>query len=249
MIHLEDRTALVTGAGRGIGRAIATSLAEAGANVVVGDIIDEREQTASTINDQGGDAIAADMDVTDREAVERAVERGVDSFGSIDILVNNAGVFPMQDLDSMTTEDWQWVIDVNLTGAWHCTQAVLPGMRDAEYGRIVNIASIAGGQIGWGPELSHYAASKGGMVGFTKSAAIGLGADGITINAILPGFIRTEAAEEASAEDLEAVIAATPVGRGGKPEEIGFLVAALSSEHAGFLTGASIVVDGGYTLV
>lgn len=250
MIDLSDRTAVVTGAGQGIGAATARFLADCGASVVVGDILDERTETAETIEDAGGTAIAHEMDVTDRDAVDETMEIAVEQFGSMDVLVNNAGVFPESDLDSMTVEDWQWVIDVNLTGVWHCSQAAIPMMREQEYGRIVNIASIAGGRIGWGPELSHYAASKGGVVGFTRSAAIGLAPDNITMNAILPGFIDTEGTEDMMSDDeREAVIGMTPVGRPGDPEEIGYAVAMLSTEHAGFLTGESIVIDGGITLV
>lgn len=250
MIDLTDRAAVVTGAGRGIGRAIAQSLAECGASVLVGDIADEREHTVEAIERDGGTAITTEMDVTNRSSIDSAIERAADAFGGVDILVNNAGVFPQQDLDSLSEEDWQWVIDVNLTGVWRCTQSVLPAMRAQEYGRIVNIASIAGGRIGWGPNLSHYAASKGGVVGFTRSAAIGLAPDGITMNAVLPGYVDTPGTQEQSSEeDLQAAVEMTPVGRPGGPEEIGAIVSMLAAEQAGFLTGESIVVDGGITLV
>ena len=222
MIDFTDRVAVVTGAGGGIGEATALLLAEQGADVVV----------------------------TDAEQAQSVVDDTLEEFGRVDILVNNAGIFPTATLEEMTAADWQQVIDINLTGVFNCTKAALPAMREQGYGRIVNVSSASGGHIGWSGDLSHYAASKGGVVGFTRSAAIDLGPDGITMNAIVPGMVDTGAAEQvATEEQIQAAVNATPVGRQGDPEELAAAIAYLASEPAAFVTGASLVVDGGITLV
>lgn len=250
MFDFNDRVAIVTGAGKGIGEATAKLLAEQGASVVVTDIIDEREAVGESIEENGGTALVRELDVTDYEQAQSVVEDTIDEFGRVDVLVNNAGIFPTAGLDEMTPADWQQVIDINLTGTFNCTKAVLPVMRDQEYGRIVNISSASGGHIGWSGDLSHYAASKGGVVGFTRSAAIDLGPDGITMNAVVPGMVDTGAAEEVSTdEEIQGAVAMTPVGRQGDPEELAAAIAYLASEPAAFVTGASLVVDGGITLV
>jgi len=250
MFEFDDRVAIVTGAGGGIGEATALVLAELGADVVVTDVIPEREAVGEAVEDRGGDALVRELDVTDADAAAGVVEDTLEAFGRLDVLVNNAGIFPTATLEEMTAEEWQRVIDVNLTGVFNCTKAALPAMREAGYGRIVNVSSAAGGHVGWSGDLSHYAASKGGVVGFTRSAAIGLGADGITMNAVVPGMVDTGAAEEVADEEaIEAAVAATPVGRQGDPEELAAAIAYLASEPAAFVTGASLVVDGGITLV
>ncbi len=250
MLDFDNQVAIVTGAGRGIGEATAMLLAEQGASVVVTDVIDEREAVGEAIEENGGTVLVRELDVTDYEQAEAVVEDALDEFGRVDVLVNNAGIFPTASLDEMTPSDWQQVIDINLTGTFNCTKAVLPVMRDQEYGRIVNVSSAAGGRVGWSGDLSHYAASKGGVVGFTRSAAIDLGPDGITMNAIVPGMIDTGAAERVSTdEEIEAAVNMTPVGRQGDPEELASAITYLASEPAAFITGASLVVDGGITLV
>lgn len=250
MLDFTDQVAIVTGAGSGIGEATATLLAEEGAKVAVTDVIDDRDRVAEAIEADGGTAMALELDVTDAEQARTVVDAVVEEWGRIDILVNNAGIFPTVDLHEMSVEEWRKVIDVNLNGVFYCTSAVLPVMRDQAYGRIVNISSAAGGQVGWAGNLSHYAASKGGVVGFTRSAAIALGPDGITMNAVIPGMIDTGAAEEvASEEEIEAAMNMTPVGRQGTPRDLASAVAYLSADLAAFVTGATLVVDGGYTLV
>ncbi|WP_254765799.1 SDR family NAD(P)-dependent oxidoreductase [Salinilacihabitans rarus] len=250
MIDLTDRVAMVTGAGRGIGKATALLLAEQGADVVVTDVVPEREDVGDAVEDRGATALVRELDVTDPAQARAVADDAEAELGGVDVLVNNAGIFPAQSLDEIDHEDWQRVIDVNLTGTFNCTSAVVPGMRDRGYGRIVNVSSAAGGRVGWAGSLSHYAASKAGVVGFTRSAAIDLAPDGITINAVVPGMIDTGAAEEVSSpEEIEAAVAATPVGRQGEPEELASAVVYLSSEPAAFVTGASLVVDGGITLV
>lgn len=250
MFDFENRVVMVTGAGQGIGAATATLFGEQGANVVVTDVVEQREAVGEAVEDAGGTALVRELDVTDYEQAQSVVEDAVDEFGRVDVLVNNAGIFPTAGLDEMTPADWQQVIDINLTGTFNCTKAVLPVMRDQEYGRIVNVSSASGGKIGWSGDLSHYAASKGGVVGFTRSAAIDLGPDGITMNAVVPGMIDTGAAEQVSTdEEIQGAVNMTPVGRQGDPEELAAAIAYLASEPAAFVTGASLVVDGGITLV
>ena len=250
MFDFENRVVMVTGGGQGIGAATATLFGEQGANVVVTDVVEEREAVGEAVEDAGGTALVRELDVTDYEQAQSVVKDTVDEFGRVDVLVNNAGIFPTAGVDEMTPEDWQRVIDINLTGTFNCTKAVLPVMRDQEYGRIVNISSASGGKIGWSGELSHYAASKGGVVGFTRSAAIDLGPDGITMNAVVPGMIDTGAAEEVSTdEEIQGAVNMTPVGRQGDPDELAAAIVYLASEPAAFVTGESLVVDGGITLV
>ncbi|HMB50732.1 SDR family NAD(P)-dependent oxidoreductase [Natronoarchaeum rubrum] len=250
MLDFTDRVAIVTGAARGIGKATALRLAEEGADVVVTDVAAERDDVADAVEERGQSALALEVDVSDEAEVEAAVEETIEEFGRIDALVNNAGIFPTADLAALSAEDWQRVIDVNLTGAFYCTQAVCPTMREQGYGRIVNVSSAAGGRVGWAGNLAHYAASKAGMVGFTRSAAIDLGPDGVTINAVVPGMIDTGAAERVSSdEEIEAAVSAIPVGRQGDPEELANVIAFLASEASSYVTGASLVVDGGITKV
>jgi len=250
MKELEGRVAIITGAGRGIGAATARVLAENGAKVVVTDILPEREEVASKIKVEGFDALAIKVDVTNKEEIDQAVEKTMEAFGRIDILVNNAGIFPPSTLEEMKKEDWDKVIDVNLNGTFNWTKAVLPVMEEQKYGRIVNIASIAGAVIGWGGNLVHYAASKAGILGFTRSAALSLAPHRITINVITPGIIDTGAPQAVNTKEaLEAAISMVPMKRMGKPEEIAHTVAFLASESASYITGACIVVDGGYSLV
>lgn len=250
MIDLSDRVALVTGAGGGIGAATSRVLAENGADVIVTDVVDEIEEVAADIESTGSRAIAQTMDVTDSTEVETVVEAGLAEFGRLDILANVAGIFPTHTLEEMGEEDWRNVLDINLNGTYNCTQAALPAMREQNYGRIINISSAAGGQIGWSNDLSHYAASKGGVLGFTRSAALDVAQHGVTMNAIVPGLIDTGAPQAvATEEELQGGIQMTAFGRMGDPEEIANAVAFLGSEEASYITGAKLVVDGGYTLV
>jgi len=250
MIDLSDRVAVVTGAAGGIGAATSRVLAANGASVVATDVVPAVEETAAEIEAADGRALAHEMDVTDAADVEAVVEATLDEFGQIDILANVAGIFPTHTLEEMSREDWDEVLDINLNGTYNCTQAVLPAMRERGYGRIVNISSAAGGHIGWSNDLAHYAASKGGVLGFTRSAALDVAQHGITMNAIVPGLIDTGAPQAvASEEELQAGIQMTAFGRMGDPEEIANAVAFLGSEEASYVTGAKLVVDGGYTLV
>jgi len=250
MIDLSERVALVTGAAGGIGAATSKILAENGADVIVTDVIDEIDEVAAAIEETDSRAVAQEMDVTDADEVEAVVEAGIEELGGLDILVNVAGIFPTHTMEEMTAEDWSTVLDINLNGTYNCTQAALPAMREQEYGRIVNISSAAGGHIGWSNDLAHYAASKGGVLGFTRSAALDVAQHNITMNTIVPGLIDTGAPQAvATEEELQAGIQMTAFNRMGDPEEVANGVAFLSSEEASYITGAKLVIDGGYTLV
>jgi len=250
MIDLSEKVALVTGAAGGIGAATSKILAENGADVIVTDVIDEIDEVAAAIEETDSRAVAQEMDVTDADEVEAVVEAGIEELGGLDILVNVAGIFPTHTMEEMTAEDWSTVLDINLNGTYNCTQAALPAMREQEYGRIVNISSAAGGHIGWSNDLAHYAASKGGVLGFTRSAALDVAQHNITMNTIVPGLIDTGAPQAvATEEELQAGIQMTAFNRMGDPEEVANGVAFLSSEEASYITGAKLVIDGGYTLV
>lgn len=250
MEGLKDRVAIVTGAGRGIGAASARALGKKGAKVVVADIIPQRDEVVAQIISAGSEAIAVKADVTSPDDVKRAVKQAVEAFGRVDILVNNAGIFPAQEFDDIKKEDWDRVINVNLNSVFNWAAAVVPLMKANGGGKIVSIASISGPVIGWAGNLVHYGASKAGVVGFTRSAALALAPHGITVNAITPGIIDTGAPQAVTTpEQLAALVSMVPLGRMGRPEEIANTVAFLASDEASYITGAVIVVDGAYSVV
>ncbi|HEY3182412.1 MAG TPA: SDR family oxidoreductase [Gaiellaceae bacterium] len=248
MKSLDERVAIVTGAASGIGRGIAEVLAGEGARVVIADVDgDGAERLAGRLRDEGRDALAVQVDVIDRRAVDAAAAAAVDRYGRIDILAANAGVYPSVALTEMSDRDWDHVMDVNVKGALHALQACLPTMRERGYGRIVFTSSITGPVVGM-PGLTHYAASKAALLGMMRSAALELAADGITVNAILPGNVRTPGLEQLEEAVIARVIAAIPLGRLAEPEELGWAVRFLASEEAGYVTGQTLVVDGGQVL-
>ncbi len=248
MFDLTGKVALVTGASSGMGRATALALANQGAKVVAAARrLDRLETLVSEIKTNGHEAIAAQMDVTKRSDVDNAVAMAVKTFGKLDILVNNAGVLDYSPFLEMKEESWDKVIDTNLKGYFYAAQAAAREMTKTKWGRIINIASIASGGVGVGyPMISHYVASKGGIVGLTEALAGELGPLGITVNAIGPGGVETEMTQGMTEEQLAGMKARLPIKRMGKPEEIAAAVVYFASEEAAYTTGATLYVDGGW---
>ncbi len=240
----KNKTAIVTGAGQGIGFGIASALASQGCNIVVTDINEQTAKAAAEeLKESTENVLYVVCDVTSEAQTKDLVSQTVEKFGSIDILVNNAGIYPFVPFENMTQEDWNKVMDVNLKGVFLCTQQVLKTMKAG--GRIINISSIAS-MIGF-EGLVHYCTSKGGINAFTRALALELAPKQITVNAVAPGAISTPGA--AMADDVkEATIKGIPAGRLGDPMDIAGLVVFLASDVAGYITGQVIAVDGGWTL-
>jgi 3-oxoacyl-[acyl-carrier protein] reductase len=244
-MSLAGKVALVTGGGRGIGRAISIALADAGADVVVAVSRDvsSAEAVAEEIRSRGRRALARQTDVSSGDASEELVAAAVAELGRIDLLVNNAGITRDGLLMRMSDDDWDAVLDVNLKGTFNCTRAALKRMVRQRSGRIVNVTSIMG--ITGNGGQANYAASKAGIIGLTKSTAKEVGSRGITCNAVAPGWIQTQMTEHLPAEMAERVVKQVPLGRLGQPEDIAGVVAFLCSDAASYVTGQVIVVDGG----
>lgn len=248
MKSLADRVAVVTGAANGIGRGIVEVLASEGAAVALLDLdLDAAEQLAEVLRLSGSDAMVAQADVVDRAAMEEAATAVLARFGRIDILSANAGIYPTQSLDEMEDADWDRVMDVNVKGAVHSLQVCVPPMRQQQYGRIVFTSSITGPIVG-APSLSHYAASKAAMLGLMRSAALELVRHRITVNAVQPGNVRTSGIEAFGQRFVAEMVKSIPLGRLAEPADVGWAVRFLASEEAGYITGQTIVIDGGQVL-
>ena len=247
MVNLNGKIAIVTGAGHGIGKEIALNLARSGAEVVVTDVSDKIFEVGKEIESVGSKAFPVKCDVTDAKEAVAIEDKVLGKYERIDILVNNAGIYPQKPFLEMTNEDWNKVIGINLNGAFHCTKAVIPKMVEQKYGKIINIASIAGAVIGY-MNLAHYSASKAGIVGFTKSLALEMAQYKININAIAPGPIDIGGIPTGS-EMVQQIIKTIPIGRMGLPIDIANLVLFLASDESSFITGQCIVCDGGSTIL
>lgn len=243
-MELLGKVALVTGSAQGIGKAIALLLAEKGADVVVSDInLEKAQETANEIEGKGRRSIALKVDVADPNEVEQMVETIIEKFSRIDILVNNAGITRDRLLLRMSPEDWDAVLNVNLKGVFNCTKSVIKYMSKQRSGKIVNIASVVGlmGNVG----QANYAASKAGVIGFTKTIAREFAQRGININAIAPGYIQTQMTEVLPEKVKEELLRLIPMGRLGQPEDVAQAVLFLVSEASSYVTGQVLNVNGG----
>ncbi len=244
-MNLTDKVAIVTGSGRGIGRAIALKLAEAGGSVVVNDIGEAAKEVAREIKNTGkkGEAVLGDVSCISDVAI--ITETTIKTYGRIDILVNNAGINRDQLLVKMTDEDWDRVINIDLKSVFLCTRAVLRSMIKQRWGRIISISSIVGliGNAG----QANYASAKAGIIGFTRSIAREVASRGVTVNALAPGFIDTEMTQKLPENQRQELISRIPSGRLGSPEDVASAVCFLASNEASYITGQVLTIDGGMT--
>jgi|TARA_B100001996_G_scaffold140485_1_gene106815 3-oxoacyl-[acyl-carrier protein] reductase len=243
IMNLEGQTALITGAGRGIGKTIALKLAESGADIVLADMSPEVAEVRVVVESLGRKCLTFEADVTDLEAIETMVKKIIEELGSIHILINNAGITQDNLFMRMKPEQWSKVIDVNLNGVFNVTKAVIRSMVKQRTGKIINISSVVG--FSGNPGQVNYSSTKSALVGFTKSLAREVGARGVTVNAVAPGFIDTAMTQALNESQQEAILQQIPLGRMGDANDIANAVAFLASEEASYITGTILHVNGG----
>jgi 3-oxoacyl-[acyl-carrier protein] reductase len=247
-MSFEGKTAVITGASRGIGRAIAEVLAARGADVVIADINEaQAQETAQEIAaSTGRRTLAAKVDVADLASCQQMIDASLAEFGKVDILVNNAGITRDNLIMRMDEKDFDLVININLKGVWNCSKAVVRTMMKQRYGRIVNVSSVSG--IGGLPGQTNYSASKAGVIGLTKALAKEVAARNITVNAVAPGYVSTVLTQDLSDEVKDFASRITPIQRWAEPKEIAYAVAFFASDEAAYITGQVLRIDGGMLL-
>ena len=242
-MNFNGQTALITGAGRGIGKTIAVKLAESGLDIAIADMNPVSDDVLREIEEYGTKCLAFQLDVTDFESVDSVVKKIIDETGDIHILVNNAGITQDNLFMRMKPEQWSQVIDVNLNGVFHVTKSVIRKMVKQHSGRIINISSVVG--FSGNPGQVNYSSTKSGLIGFTKSLSREVGTRGITVNAVAPGFINTAMTKALNESQQQAILSQIPLGRMGEAEDIANAVAFLASEEASYITGTVLHVNGG----
>ena len=243
MGKLDGQVAIITGGARGIGEGICKIFCNEGATVALWDILDEGKNTTDRIKKEGGKIIFQKVDVTDQSSVNVAVEKLIGEFGRIDILINNAGIIKDRSFLKMSRDEWDRVIDVNINSLYVTTKAVLPHMKEAKYGRIISASSINAFQGAFGQ--ANYSASKAAIAGFTRALCKETGRHNITVNAVAPGFIKSEMSDSMPEDIIKAGISMIPVGRIGTPEDMGHVYLFLASKEAGFVSGIVLHANGG----
>lgn len=247
---LDGETAIVTGAAQGLGQQMASGLAEMGADVAIADVnVEKAERTATDLNGET-EAVAVDVDVTDEASVEAMVETVTDQLGPVDILVNNAGIVENSPAEATSIDSWRRVVAVNLDGVFLCAKHVGQQMLARGEGRIINVSSMSGFDVNVPQKQASYNTTKAGVRMLTQSLAVEWGDRGVRVNAIAPGYMRTDLVDEVLAENPEMEetwLENTPMGRLGRPEELKELVVYLASDASSYMTGSTVVIDGGYT--
>lgn len=247
---LDGETAIVTGAAQGLGQRMASGLAEMGADVAIADVNVEKAERTATDLDGETEAVAVDVDVTDEASVEAMVETVTDQLGPVDILVNNAGIVENSPAEATSIDSWRRVVAVNLDGVFLCAKHVGQQMLARGEGRIINVSSMSGFDVNVPQKQASYNTTKAGVRMLTQSLAVEWGDRGVRVNAIAPGYMRTDLVDEVLAENPEMEetwLENTPMGRLGRPEELKELVVYLASDASSYMTGSTVVIDGGYT--